>query len=277
MFSPFGFMGTQAGGDADATAYINAVITAGGSLSVGEETAIDTFYTGLKSDGIYSKLFQMYTFMGSTASSNAINGINPGTNDLLFSGTWQHSISGSYATKNNANYADTGYNLLTNATDTQNSFSWGVQNNQPGGGGFGYCGAGTGTGNYVVTGFEPTTTDSFYPTGGIKVSGGSPNDMFIGNFCIVSRTGASAWYAAGLAYGNPASGGFNTSAIQTTLYTSPYNGNLHINNINGATYPAGGRYTFTFLGSGLSTGEIDTLLLRVHTLGLSFTDRTMFI
>jgi hypothetical protein len=74
MFSPFGFMGTQAGGggDADATAYINAVVTAGGTLSAGDETAIQTLYTDLKTAGVYSKLTRMYPLTGGIQASHAM-------------------------------------------------------------------------------------------------------------------------------------------------------------------------------------------------------------
>lgn len=261
----------------DADVYIAAVLAAGGTLSGTEQTAIRTFFTDLKSDGIYSKLFQMYTYMGGTASSNAINLINPGTNDLSFSGTWAHSTSGSFATQNNANYGDTGYNVLTNQVYTTASFSFGYQLTDVDGAGFGYMGAGNGTTNYITVGYEPTTTDTFYPTGGIKVSGGSPNNMFAGNFDMVSRTGTNAWVASGLAAGNSASGGLNHSTTQTTAYSSPYNGNLHINNINGTSFPAGGRHTFAFIGEGLTTGQADTLMLRVHTLSSAFSNRAIFI
>ena len=62
MFTPFAFIqtipaGGGGGGDADATAYINAVLAAGGELSAGQQTAINTFFVDLKSDGIYSKLY----------------------------------------------------------------------------------------------------------------------------------------------------------------------------------------------------------------------------
>ena len=112
-------------GDPDANAYISAVTTAGGSLSGAEETAIQDFYVGLKADGIYSKLYTMYPFIGGVANSNKINALNPGTNDLTFTGTWTHSVSGSFGIRNVSTYADTGFNPSVSADLTSN-YSLGV-------------------------------------------------------------------------------------------------------------------------------------------------------
>ncbi len=62
MFIPFAFQGTKA--DTDAQAYITEVKAQGGTLSLAEETAIDKFYTNLKSAGLYAKLHVFYPFIG---------------------------------------------------------------------------------------------------------------------------------------------------------------------------------------------------------------------
>ncbi|WP_445780288.1 hypothetical protein [Shewanella sp.] len=97
MFSPFGFMGTQAGGggDADATAYINEVISQGGSLSSGEQTAIQTLYTDLKSNSLYSEMVFMYPLMGGTPDSHKVEGLAPNDANTLL--TWYGGISQSLA------------------------------------------------------------------------------------------------------------------------------------------------------------------------------------
>ena len=130
MFSPFGFMGTQAGGglDPDATAYINAVITAGGTLSAGDETAIQTFFVGLKAASIYSKIACMYPFMGGVASSNAINAVNPGgAFDLTLNGGWTHTSGGAKANGTNA-YANTQFNPITEGYTTFTDFHFSFYN-----------------------------------------------------------------------------------------------------------------------------------------------------
>lgn len=98
MFSPFGFMKTQAGGgggDADATAYINKVISQGGSLSAGDETAIQTLYTDLKSNSLYSEMIFMYPLMGGTPDSHKVEGLAPNDANTLL--TWYGGISQSLA------------------------------------------------------------------------------------------------------------------------------------------------------------------------------------
>lgn len=54
-------------GDPDANAYISAVTTAGGTLSAGDEAAIQTLFTDLKSNSLYTKLDILYPMMGGTA------------------------------------------------------------------------------------------------------------------------------------------------------------------------------------------------------------------
>ena len=276
MFSPFGFMGTQAGGgggDIDATAYINAVITAGGSFSGVEETAIDTFYVNLKSSGIYNKLFAMYPYMGGTSTSNAINATNPGTYDLAFNGTWAHSVSGSYTTPANTNYGETSYNVLTNSVYTTASFSLGYQINNPITS-TPYCYMGVGSGaSYLLVGWHyPNSIDTYYPNG-VPISGQWNSG---GHFNLVSRTATNSWFGGKIISGESASGGLTKTATQTSTYTTIANKSVWINNINGTNLPMGGRHTFAFIGQGLSTGETDTLMIEMNTMFDSFTNRKLF-
>lgn len=61
--------------DPDATTYINAVLSAGGSLTDLEKNAIDQLYVDLKGYGVYTKLLMMYPFLGGSFSAYSINGI----------------------------------------------------------------------------------------------------------------------------------------------------------------------------------------------------------
>jgi hypothetical protein len=81
--------------DADAATYLASVIAQGGTLSPTISAATNTLFTGLKTDGIYSKLKRMYPFIGAVGNSNSINALNPGTNNISFNGGWTHSVSGS--------------------------------------------------------------------------------------------------------------------------------------------------------------------------------------
>jgi len=81
--------------DADALAYFtaNTAIT-----SAADKNAINTFYLGLKSDGIYTKMKAMYLPIWSSASANKWNLFNPSDTNLAFrlnfTTGWTHSSNG---------------------------------------------------------------------------------------------------------------------------------------------------------------------------------------
>ena len=70
--------------DADAAAYLSAVITAGGSVDATMSAATNTLFTGLKSNGLYSKLVAMYPFLGGTQNSCKFNAVNPVDSNAAF-------------------------------------------------------------------------------------------------------------------------------------------------------------------------------------------------
>jgi hypothetical protein len=95
--------------DADAQAFI----TAAAITDATQQSAIDTLVTGLKTDGIWTKMKAIYPFVGGTATSHKYNLKDPRDLNaafrLTFSGGWTHSING--ATPNGINtFADTFYN-----------------------------------------------------------------------------------------------------------------------------------------------------------------------
>jgi hypothetical protein len=64
--------GPTGGGDVDATAYLAAVVSAGGTVDGTITTAVNTLFTSLKSNGLYTKIYALYPFIGSTTASCAI-------------------------------------------------------------------------------------------------------------------------------------------------------------------------------------------------------------
>lgn len=104
--------------DADAQAYINAndAIT-----NQSDANAINTFFTGLKSDGIYTKIKAMYLPIWGSASSSKWNLVNPLDTDaafrLTFSTGWTFSSSGMTPNGTSA-YANTNLKLITHTTST---------------------------------------------------------------------------------------------------------------------------------------------------------------
>lgn len=94
--------------DTDAKAYLEAVVSAGGTVSPVMSAATDTMFKQLKSNNLYTKLIAFYPYMGGTGPSHRINANLNTTYNLSFEGGWTHGISGS--TPNGTNgYADTGY------------------------------------------------------------------------------------------------------------------------------------------------------------------------
>jgi hypothetical protein len=64
--------GMIGGLDPDAKGYINAVVAAGGTVSGGQKSAINTFYKTGKSEGWYSSLKRMYLPIWGVAAPNAL-------------------------------------------------------------------------------------------------------------------------------------------------------------------------------------------------------------
>tara|TARA_R110000782_G_C14783347_1_gene410195 strand:+ start:72 stop:1580 length:1509 start_codon:yes stop_codon:yes gene_type:complete len=272
MFIPFSFQGTKAGGggDADATAYIDEVIAQGGTLSGAEETAIETFYTNLKTAGIYSKLHVFYPFLGGVAASNAVEGKDPGgTYDISFVGTWQHSITGSSTTQTAGFHAETNFNPSASA-DLVNNFSFGVYTLAPGGGtGNGYHGLGNGTSNYVLLGAVDTrTTYQFYNgTANERVANGT-GDWNAGQHFFQSRTSSTAVFGG---YADSTTGDtITTGSTQTNTYSTPTNLTLWFGSNNGNDIELGGEMRFGWAGEGMDYNELQTLSTEINNLQIAF-------
>ena len=73
------FMGSR--GDADAAAYVAAVVAAGGTVSGAQATAINDFYVSAKADSYYTSLKRLYLPIWGVAAANAIDmiGLTSGT------------------------------------------------------------------------------------------------------------------------------------------------------------------------------------------------------
>jgi hypothetical protein len=99
--------------DPDAQAFI----TASGITSSIEQNTLNTFVIGLKGAGLWSLIYFMHVYLGSTASTHKYNLVNPLDTDaafrLQFNGGWTHSSTG--ATPNGVNaWADTFFDPSVN-------------------------------------------------------------------------------------------------------------------------------------------------------------------
>ena len=247
-----------------ADTYISAVLTAGGTLSGAQETAIRTFYSDLDTAGIYSKMYAMYPFLGGVAASNAIDFINPGGGfDLTFTGTWTHSnLSGSQTAPSLGNYANTSFNPTTDAISVTTDFSFGVF--AASGSNTGYHGLGTATANYIIVG-DFSGNDGIF--GGSKGFAGTPG-FSVASFLTVSRTGASSWYAG---FADAANSGILTLSTTGTNTYTPFNADIWLGRVNGLeSFPGGGSIRFAFIGKGLNSTELQDLSNAMNTLQTAF-------
>jgi len=132
MFAPFIWGATNASGsagggagDADADAYLAAVVSAGGTTDATIEAAVQTLFTSLKSNSLYTKLDLFYPFIGGVAASNALNAIRSNSAyDITWNGSLTFSTLGVTGTGTNGDYGNTNYNPSTEATATD--FAWGI-------------------------------------------------------------------------------------------------------------------------------------------------------
>ena len=269
IITPFAFMAPQtAGGDADATAYISAITTAGGTLSGAEETAIDTFFTDLKSAGVYSQLHAMYPFLGGVANAHKINAVNPGTYDLTFNGTWTHSnADGSSVSDDGVSYAETGFNPSLFNSTSDYSFGQMVSGSSSSNG---YSGIGSGASNYIIVGKVGDSLDTW--------SGGAfparPTFSTGQGFFHINNRTTSNNVNRHYAFGGTA-GTLTTDSKVGTV--SSYSATVWVNDVNGLSgNTMSGDYRFFFMAEGLTNTEAQDLTDAVNTLNVAFS-RNIFV
>jgi len=267
IITPFAYMATQE--DADAIAYINAVSTAGGTLSAAQETAINTFFTTLKGDGVYDKLHFFHPFLGGTANSNAIEGKSPGGDyDITFNGTWSHSATGSYCAQAAGNYADTNFNPSTEAEVTSN-FGFGVITLGVSGLAGGYSGLGNADATAIFIGPASNRTRLQYWYGNQSLndptSGANGNDGYFQAVNKDSTTTVNGYYILSGSDGN-----INTTAnIGSATYT-PYDATLWYGSNNGSDIEIGGEFRFGYGAESLDGTEIQNFADAINTLQTAF-------
>jgi len=248
--------------DTDATNYINAVIANGGTLNGTQQAAINTLFTDLKSNGLYTKIDAMYPVMGSVANSHKLNAKNPvdtnGAYRLTFVGGWSHSSSGMTTDGGVSTYADTYYDaslVVSAASDqsislyTTNLSNKAVQD----------IGSTDTTAGVIEVGiYTSFSTNSFIPN--VKSSGSGyvtysqPTQQGIGYF-IASSTGTNILGTKnGVLQVN---GGQTPAFTNKTHYIGNSNGNLGIANPS--------NIIFAHFGRQLSSGEMTTLSNIINT------------
>jgi hypothetical protein len=101
--------------DAATTAWINAVVAAGGTVSSGRRTTVDNFIIGLKADGIWTKLDRLWLFAAENRTSadidiKALTATSVVTGGPVFTADLGISCNAS-------SYLSTNFNLSTNGVN----------------------------------------------------------------------------------------------------------------------------------------------------------------
>ena len=107
--------------DPATTAWVNAVVTAGGTVSTAQKVKVDTLIRGLKADGLFSVLDRVWLFASENTQQAGIDIINLGT--LTEHGSPTFTAGSGYAFSG-SNYLDTGIILASESRNyTLNSAS----------------------------------------------------------------------------------------------------------------------------------------------------------
>jgi hypothetical protein len=246
--------------DADAQAYINAneAIT-----SQSDANAINTFFTGLKSDGIYTKIKAMYLPIWGSASSSKWNLVNPQDTDAAYRLTFATGMtftSSGMTSNGTSGYALT--HLIPNTYLTNNNTHLSIYSRTNSSGVYFDIGSGKPTGQYFDLALNITGNiyaDQYNSSTG-RITTSNANTQ---GFYISSRTLSNVFKL----FKNSAQiGTTNTGA--STGFTS-INDKLAISALNeGGTlkYYTTRQYPFASIGDGLTDTEASNFSNRVNTL-----------
>jgi len=255
--------GTPAPVDADATTYLNAVISNGGTLNSTLSAATQTLFYNLKQASLYTKLYAMYPILGGVAGSHMLNAKNPvNTNAayrIAFSGTVTHSASG--MTGNGT----TGWgNTNFKGTQYVNNMSMGVYINATGSTTTGVqmgCDSTNGTNSYI----QLDSSANLFKGAVYNRSLNTPSVGLTGKtgFYAVSKTGTTTNI-------------YNQNGVSSTATTTNPDFNASVNLAlmaynNGIEFGGGvqsysnDRIAFAYMSSGLTITELTTLRNIVQT------------
>jgi hypothetical protein len=100
--------------ETEVQSFITRHTAAGGSMTTAEKNRLNTLIAGIKADGDYAELAEMYIPIGGTAGTNAL-AFKDASHNLTFSGGWTHSAYKS-TPNGTSGYANTHYTLAGNST-----------------------------------------------------------------------------------------------------------------------------------------------------------------
>jgi hypothetical protein len=249
--------------DPDADAYLATILVSGGTTDPTIESAVQTLFTELKSNGLYSKMLAMYPFVGATAASHSINALLNTTYDITWFGGMSHGISGSTGNGTNA-YGNTHFVQSDFIPDDISFGIYQTTENTPVKSQELLIGGPTTNTLNITIGTNFGSTNYFLRAGNLGTAVQVANSGNIDGFYIGSRTTTTnvAYYRNG-----------NTTPITTqsatyTLGSPDYD--LFLFNMSFGSIPYSDGYAnqtlaFAFFGTGLSASENATLSTIINT------------
>ena len=258
-------------GFAEATTYLNKVVTTGGTLSSTISAATYTMFNSLFTNNLWNKIFAFYPHIGGVSAAHGVNGKSPNANSITFNGGWTFTNGGG-SDPNGTN----GYGVLNGCApsvySTQNDGSLGF-----------YCLTNDTTANDIDMDSYTTSSNSetlmmAYLDGTYspytKVNAATPvrganlisdtRGMF-----IASRTESTKQYT----YYN---GVFAVSGTSNSLTPSTFDMFIATGNDNGVPFSAYSTraHGFSFVGSGLTASEVSTLSTIINNFQTSLSRNT---
>jgi hypothetical protein len=220
--------------------------------------ATNTFYSTIRSAGILSKMYRMYPYIGGTANSHAVEGVNPSVNSGTFNGGWTHSVSG--ATPNGTN----GYMTQspTIAPSINANFGFGVYVNETAGNKTAigsYSDNGTGANGQGYAAIALVSASSIWAAGS--------NDR-LNDVTTRARTINQGFFAASRTSGTNVvlkenTGTTNVTITQVLDTQAQFIGGRSSNGAPEDFFNK--RLAFVFQGNNLSSSELDTLYTAIQT------------
>lgn len=252
MIGPMGVAPAASGFDAATTAWVAAVVAAGGAVSATQKTRVDTLITGLKSDSLFTLIDRLWLFAGESDAKQAnIDIVNLGTHTPQ--GTITLSAAG-YTGNASTGYLDSNFTPSSAGGQfTQNSCHIGAYvNTQTGGTWIGTTD--TGGGYYAYLSGAATFCAELN-------SGGFPAYSVPGNgLYVVSRTGSATFNVYRNGGGATALTDTSSGNINNKLFISASCGNA-----GSPTSFSSDPLKAAWFGGGLNATQAGNLATRINT------------
>lgn len=246
--------------DADAAAYLAAVLAAGGTgITSTVSAATDTLVVSLKSNGLWSLIDALYPFLGGNTAGAKFNIKDPQDTNaayrMSFNGSWTVDASGATpTTKSSSNYGDSNWNPYGTGGNRQNSHHYyryinGIYNLA-----CDYAGV---SGPYTIMG---ACAQLEWFDGGSALSNGGVIAGTAGYVQAISKNSSTT----ASFYRRLAGGSFGLFNSVSSTATQSSN-SMYIGTVNGANFPEQMRYATLSYGQGLSSTQIGNLNTIINT------------